>query len=264
MTQPSHAADWATIQARRRIIIGVKDNLRPLGFRDDQGHLQGFEIDLARRIGQDLLGTPEAVELRPLSHRDRIPALLDQRVDLVIAQLTDTPDRRRVVQFSRPYYWEATRLIRRSDGPQTLAEANRPAANRPAANRPETSPPAASPPAIAVLQGSSTEAQWTYRYPGTRLQRFRTYTDAYTALTQGHVVAVAADQSILTGWLQLHPTWQWLGEPLQRYPIAIALPKGLAYEPLRQHLDATLTHLLQTGWLSDRTQAWGLPSPLPP
>lgn len=50
----------------------------------------GFEIDLARRLAQDLLGDPQAVRLVPLAHRDRLYALLNDEVDLVVAQLTAT------------------------------------------------------------------------------------------------------------------------------------------------------------------------------
>ena len=44
-----HSAELDQIKQRGKLIIAVKDNLRPLGFRDASGDLQGLEIDIAKR-----------------------------------------------------------------------------------------------------------------------------------------------------------------------------------------------------------------------
>ncbi len=56
------AAEMPEIQQRGYLKIAVKDNLRPLGFRDANGNLQGLEIDLAQRLAVDLLGKADAVK----------------------------------------------------------------------------------------------------------------------------------------------------------------------------------------------------------
>jgi ABC-type amino acid transport substrate-binding protein len=38
------AAGLETIETRGRLIVGVKNNLQPLGFLDQSGKLRGFEI----------------------------------------------------------------------------------------------------------------------------------------------------------------------------------------------------------------------------
>ena len=60
----ANGAEWQDIEKRGNLIIGVKDNLRPLGFTDNNGNLQGFEIDIARRLAQELFGDSQAVKLR--------------------------------------------------------------------------------------------------------------------------------------------------------------------------------------------------------
>ena len=60
------AAQMPEIQRRGYLNIAVKDNLRPLGFRDANGNLQGLEIDLAKRLAVDLLGKADAVKLQPV------------------------------------------------------------------------------------------------------------------------------------------------------------------------------------------------------
>jgi polar amino acid transport system substrate-binding protein len=61
------AATMTEIQQRGYLNMAVKDNLRPLGFRDDKGNLQGLEIDLAKRLASDLLGKADAVKLQPVA-----------------------------------------------------------------------------------------------------------------------------------------------------------------------------------------------------
>ncbi|MEY3402309.1 MAG: hypothetical protein RLZZ86_1924, partial [Cyanobacteriota bacterium] len=77
-----YAGTMAEIQQRGYLNLAVKDNLRPLGFRDDQGNLQGLEIDLAKQLASDLLGKADAVKLQPVANSDRLPVVFNQQVDL--------------------------------------------------------------------------------------------------------------------------------------------------------------------------------------
>ena len=58
-------AKLSAIRQRDRLIIGVKDNLHPLGYRSAAGELEGLEITLARQLGQELFDQPIAVKLVP-------------------------------------------------------------------------------------------------------------------------------------------------------------------------------------------------------
>ena len=44
------------IEKRGYLIVAVKDNIRPWGFRDAKGNLQGWEIDLAKHLASDTFG----------------------------------------------------------------------------------------------------------------------------------------------------------------------------------------------------------------
>jgi polar amino acid transport system substrate-binding protein len=84
----SHAAELKEIQERGYLMVAVKDNVRPLGFTDASGKLQGLEIDLARRLAAEILGKPDAVRLQPVANRDRVSVVLEGKVDLTIARVT--------------------------------------------------------------------------------------------------------------------------------------------------------------------------------
>jgi polar amino acid transport system substrate-binding protein len=235
---PVRAAEWAEIKARGYVIIGVKDNLRPLGFRNAAGQLEGLEIDLARRIAQELLGDAAAVTFQPLANDDRIPALLEDQVDLVIARVTATPSRARLVDFSTPYYLDGTTFVTREA--QTL---------RDLAQQP-----------IAVLSGSSTIAVVRSRLPEARLVGVASYEAAKELLDTHQVSAFAADATVLTGWVQEYPEYHLLPQLVSTAALAVAMPRGLQYEDLRQKVNGAIADWQVKGFLRQRVLDWGLPT----
>ena len=72
LSSQSNAAEFKEIQQRGYLLVAVKDNLPPLGFRDRQGKLRGLEIELAQKLATDLLGDPAAVKFIPVTNRDRL------------------------------------------------------------------------------------------------------------------------------------------------------------------------------------------------
>ncbi len=88
-----------------RIAAGVSFDVPGLGYKDPRtGTLDGFEVDVVRAVAEKLFGGPGHVEFSLVKDNDRIPALQSGRVDLVASQLTITPDREELVDFTVPYY----------------------------------------------------------------------------------------------------------------------------------------------------------------
>jgi len=67
---PSFSADLDTIIRRGKLIVAVKNNLPPLAFLDSQGNLQGLEIDIAKRLASEILGSDSAIILKPVSNQE--------------------------------------------------------------------------------------------------------------------------------------------------------------------------------------------------
>lgn len=235
----SFAADLSTIAQRGKLIVAVKDNVRPLGFRDAQGKLQGFEIDIAQQLAQELLGRSDAIELVPVSNRDRLSVVIDGKVDLAIARVTVTIPRARIVSFSEPYYLDSTGIITRNPAIQTEKDL---------ANQ-----------AIAVLNEASTIASLRYRLPQVKLVGVDSYEAARRLLESGEAVGFAADVSVLKGWAQEFPNYRVLPFRLSVEPLAIVLSKGLQSDELRRRIDWIVTHWKASGWLQQRATYWGLP-----
>jgi polar amino acid transport system substrate-binding protein len=79
--------------------IAVPQDLPPFGSVQD-GQLKGYDVDVAKLLAEDL---GVRLELVPVTSVNRIPALLTEKVDLVIANLGISPDRAKTVAFSTPY-----------------------------------------------------------------------------------------------------------------------------------------------------------------
>ncbi|MEO1145726.1 MAG: transporter substrate-binding domain-containing protein [Cyanobacteria bacterium J06638_22] len=237
-----HAADLETVRQRGHLVVAVKDNSRPLGFRDESGNLVGLEIDIARRLAAEILGDETAVVFEPVANRDRLPMLTAGEVDMVVARLTLTDARSRLVSFSQPYYLDGTTFVTRNPAIQSTQNLR--------GRR------------VAVLEGADTIAVVRSRLSRAQLVGVTSYAAALEALEQGSIDAFAADASVLTGWVQAYPAYRmlptlWAGEGL-----AIALPRGLEHQDLREAVNAALQRWQEDGWLDERIRYWGLPAPI--
>ncbi|WP_225832084.1 glutamate ABC transporter substrate-binding protein [Streptomyces sp. NK08204] len=93
--------------AKRKLIVGVDQNSYRWGYRNpntEGAELEGFDIDLVHKIAADILGDPDAVQFKAIPTSQRIPAIQDGRVDMVVRTMTITCDRLQQVAFSAPYF----------------------------------------------------------------------------------------------------------------------------------------------------------------
>ena len=234
------------IQQRRQLIVAVKDNLPPLGFRvggaspaeNRAGNLQGLEIDIARKLATEIFGNSDSVRLVPVTNQDRLKVAIDGTVDLTIARVTITSTRSRVVDFSRYYYLDGTAIVtNRSNIVKNSDLVGK---------------------KVAVLNNSTTIASLQYIIPQAQLVGVNSYRQAQQLLTTGKVVAIAADRSLLIGWSKTEPNYHLLPDKLSTEALGIVIPKGLQYDPLRQLVDRSIERWQADGWLQQRIEYWGL------
>ncbi|WP_213378228.1 transporter substrate-binding domain-containing protein [Allochromatium tepidum] len=113
---PACADSIDDIKSRGTLIVGVKSDVPAFGMLDEKsGQIIGLEPDLAQDLA-DRLGVE--LKLVALVSADREDALKQHRVDVVIATLNETPERRSSLTLVSPNYYEsgASLIARRSDG----------------------------------------------------------------------------------------------------------------------------------------------------
>lgn len=92
--------DLEAIKEKGEIVVGLDDTFAPLGFRDDNGDLVGFDIDLAKKLGEKL---GVNVKLQPIDWSMKEAELNNKNIDLIWNGYTITDKRKEQVNFTKPY-----------------------------------------------------------------------------------------------------------------------------------------------------------------
>src|SRR5262249_1069747 len=84
-------------------VVGVKNDYKPWGFVDPSGNIVGMEIDLAEDVAKRLGGVK--VEKVPVIAANRMEFLNQGRIDMIVATMGDTPERRKIIGMIEPNYY---------------------------------------------------------------------------------------------------------------------------------------------------------------
>ena len=95
------AADLKEVKEKGTIRIGVFADKPPFGFLDKEGKNQGFDVEIAKYLAQDLFGDANKVEFVLTEAANRVEFLRSGKVDVILANFTQTPERAKVVDYAR-------------------------------------------------------------------------------------------------------------------------------------------------------------------
>lgn len=90
-------------------VEGDKKLFSLIDIRDDRE--KGFDIDMAKAITKEILGPKGKANFTLATSQSRIPLLKNGNVDAVIATLTITPERAKIISFSKPYFQAGKSLL---------------------------------------------------------------------------------------------------------------------------------------------------------
>ena len=222
-------AAFATIRQRGRLLVGLDIGSNLFSFRDPvTGDITGFDVDIAGEVARDIFGEPSAVEYRILSSADRITALENNAVDIVVKTMTITCERRKLVNFSTTYFTAFQRILapRESDiaGPQDLSGRR-----------------------VCVARGT------------TSLETVRAINPPPT------IVTVSTDDAILAGLVTQDPYLHIVGPSMAEEPYGIGI--NLTNTDLVRFVNGTLDRIRTDGTWEDIYRRWLTvlgPVPQPP
>lgn len=90
------------------LIVGLDDTFPPMGFRDDNGDIVGFDIDIANEIGERL---GYKMEFQAIDWSLKETELEAGNIDLIWNGYTITPEREEKVLFSEPYMENSQMIV---------------------------------------------------------------------------------------------------------------------------------------------------------
>jgi polar amino acid transport system substrate-binding protein len=108
------------IIGRNKLILGLDDSFPPMGFRNENNEIVGYDVDLAkevaRRMGIELV-------LQPIDWNAKEQELNTKEIDCIWNGFTITDERKRVITYSPPYLKNAQVIVVKSGSPvRTLAD----------------------------------------------------------------------------------------------------------------------------------------------
>ena len=235
------------IRQRGRLIVGLDQSTNLFSFRDPvSGQLEGFDVDIAREMARDLVGDPSKVEFRLLTSPERITALENQTVDIVVNAMTITCARAEQIAFSTVYFEASQRLLVPKDsdiqGPADLAGKR-----------------------VCAQVDTTSLATVARVAPAATLLAVQNWDDCLVALQQGQADAASTDNSILAGLAVQDPNLHIVGPSLEPEPYGIGINK--AQDDLVRAVNAGLERIRGDGTWRSLYQKWLTvlgPAPGPP
>jgi polar amino acid transport system substrate-binding protein len=210
----------------------------PWAMTDKAGNLIGFEIDVARRLAQDL---GVKVEFVPTKWAGIIPALLTGKFDAIIGGMGILPQRNLKVNFSIPYDHSGVGIVAHKQlaaGFSRLEDFNR------------------SDVVVTARLGSTSAAAANKYFPKAQKRFFDDESQVIQELLNGKVHALLGGAPL--------PTYQALKYPdklflpikgtITREPIGFAVRKGDC--DTLNFLDSWIRVVEAEGWLAERKAYW--------
>ena len=186
--KPSEGAanSLQTIKKNDVIRVGVFADNPPFGYVDSQGKPQGFDVALAKKVAKDLLGDENKIEYVVTEAANRVEFLKSDKVDVVFASFSVTPERKEVVDFAEPYLKASLGITSPKNSPITDIQQLE--------NR-----------TLIVNKGSSSDSYFSKNYPKVKLLKFEQNTDAFNALKDGRGDAISQDSTYALAWAAENP-----------------------------------------------------------
>lgn len=231
--------DFAKIIQRDKIIVGVREDTPPFGFRDKNGDFAGYDIELSKIIAKGLLGNEDKVEFIPVTASDRIMKLIAGEVDFLVATMSITNQRQQILNFSKPYYIAGQAILVRSDSKATSLRDFKGKK-------------------LIIVFGSTSERNLRTNVPEVEVIGYKNYKDAYNALKAGKAEGIVADDTILLGYALNDNSVKLLKKRYSKEPYAVAFRKEDESLQLMNKIDYIIEHLQSTGQLNRMQEKWNI------
>ncbi|MDT2521781.1 amino acid ABC transporter substrate-binding protein [Enterococcus raffinosus] len=117
--EASSTDSWKTIEEDKKVTIGLDDTFVPMGFKDEDGKIVGFDVDLAKAVFKEY---GIKADFQPIDWSMKENELENGTIDLIWNGYTVTKSREKKVLFTDPYAQNEQVLVTKKDSGITNAE----------------------------------------------------------------------------------------------------------------------------------------------
>jgi glutamate transport system substrate-binding protein len=254
-TQASTQATFAAgstmdrIQKAGTIKVGVKYDQPGFGLKNPTSNvIEGFDVEIAKLIVEPI-GKDVKIEFVESVSQNREPFLQDGTVDMVVATYTINDTRKQVVDFAGPYFVAKQDIMVKSDNTSINDVTDLDGEK------------------VCTVSGSTSEKNLVAKAPQSVVTLFRTYSECAQALTDGRVVAVTTDNTILAGLVDASGgAFKLVEAPFSDEPYGIGVKKD--DEAFRTFINDRLEEIVESGDWAKAFESTlgkiGLKTPEPP
>lgn len=198
-----------SIKQKDSVTIGVFGDKPPFGYIDAKGQNAGFDVYIAKQIVKDLLGSEEKVRFVLVEAANRIEFLKSNKVDIMMANFTQTQERAQQVDFARPYMKVALGVVSKGGAIADITDLEGKT--------------------LIVNKGTTADFYFSKNHPEIKLLKFEQNTETFAALQDGRGDALAHDNTLLFAWAKENPNFAvGIKELGESDVIAPAVKKGNA------------------------------------
>ena len=221
------------------LIVGTKADYKPFGFRDTSGAIVGFEPDLARDVADRL---HVKLQLEPVVSSNRMQFLQQGKIDLMIATMNTTDERKKIVGIVSPDYYASgvNIFVNKKAGLKSWEQLKGQK--------------------VCAIQGAWYNKPIAEKY-GADIVAFKGTTEADSALQQGSCIGWVYDDTFFVDRLN-DPKFAAYEMPLQSI---LVQPWGLAVKldelngPWGQFMAQVVKDWHKTGRLIELEKKWKIP-----
>ena len=238
VAQAAHADTLDDVKARGTLVVGTKADYKPFGFRDSSGAIIGIEPDLAADIAKRL---GVKLELVPVVSSNRMQFLDQGKIDLMIATMNDTPERRKAVLIIDPDYYASgvNILVPKASDLKRWEDL-----------KGKT---------VCMIQGSFYNKDIQEKY-GAEILAFKSSVEATPALKGGNCIGFVYDDTLIAALL-LEPEWADYRMPFETI---LEQPWGAAVKTGEDRLAKIVSDAIidwdKTGLILAEEKKYGLPN----
>jgi polar amino acid transport system substrate-binding protein len=187
---PAMADRLQDILSRGKLIVGTGVGNPPWHFKDEQGNMAGFDVDIAKIIAKGLFGDDTKIEFVTQASDARVPNIVTDKVDVTCQFMTVTAERAQQVNFTIPYYREGVGLLLAAGGKHKSYDELK---------------SAGSGVTVSVLQNVYAEEMVHKALPEAKVDQYESVDLIYQALNSGRADAAATDVSSLRWFMKQNP-----------------------------------------------------------
>jgi polar amino acid transport system substrate-binding protein len=190
-SQPAAKSSGSGSGSAAKIVVGLDDNYPPMGFKDENNEITGFDVEVAKEAAKRL---GREVEFKAIDWDSKEAELKSGRIDVLWNGLDITEKRKENMMFSQPYMDNRQIVF--------VLKGNAKGIKAPADLAGKT---------IGTQSGGTTEeylddpAQAAFTKSLKEVKKYADYTSAFMDLENGRVDAIVSDEITGRYYMSKHP-----------------------------------------------------------